>query len=741
MSDAGPLVWPFIAPAPSWVRRCLAALLTVALLSLAPGRACAQPQTPVGEDARNRDEGDPSYDGPVLPPGREAEVIALLRPFAPGGSIAEGWSIGNVSIRRDHIAVELRQGGAARGRMLLLHPSAGGRDTVALTHLSLRFAPPDIATNSLRQKLIDTLRRNDRRSLWSVAQGSRDALAPRGPLSRAALDGALLSAAIVAFLLAALRRHTRDEPRRVIAWVIAVSALGVMLRVALSPEAPMNAWPYSRVVPLAAALYGGGALAALSRWLHRDVSLVDLIFCLDLVIASLTPAALFVHARAMLRDPRVAIAAALLLATLPSHLRFSRSDVEFLQSLLLSSLAFTALYGALNDDDRRWRVACSIALPALCLGTYLTRPENLVFFPLDLAAFAVAASGGGVSRRRALLVAALVAAPAAVAAATQLLAHYRAELAEGLSSRTLRTAWETLRSTRYNTLINPSVTPPWVTALAAVGLAVTLQKPLRRKGIFLFAWLLVFFVVHSYIRPHEVAMQARYHLHLVTPLLLLAASALPLVATRARWSLPLLLAITLSTPWLYRGFIRDTGFYEMREFAFLRRVSREVGPGCRVLEFRGVPDPRHPAHHFDSRWQRFANRLQEGAVRPAFEVVTADEAAPGGASTVERVSREARALLDSPDGCVMVYLGLSCVAQRPRGAREAPVCEAMRSWGSLTPVAEALITGRVYDSMNVGHPSEHRARVWGTLDLLPPGTPVRLGLYRVAPSRRGSVAR
>ena len=96
----------------------------------------------------------------------------------------------------------------------------------------------------------------------------------------------------------------------------------------------MNAWPYSRVVPLAGALYNGPMLAWLSHALRVDVTLVGTIFKTDLFLAALTPAALFVHARAGLKDLRAALAALLLMATLPAHIRFSRSDVEFLQSLL-----------------------------------------------------------------------------------------------------------------------------------------------------------------------------------------------------------------------------------------------------------------------------------------------------------------------------------------------------------------------------------------------------------------------
>lgn len=728
-------------------RVALLALLTLCGL-LAPAAALAQPaqpsqpSQPAPPSPRAPGVSDPSFNGPVLPPGREAAVVALLRPYAPGGPVAEGWSIANVAIRRDHIAVELKRDGAVQGTMLLLHPTAAGAGAGRTANLAVAFHPPDVATNALRQRLFEAVRANDRTSLWAVARGGDEVLTPRGSLSRLALDGVVLLALLLAFLGAAVRRHTREGPAWLAPAVLGVSALGLVARLALSQEAPMNAWPYSRVVPLASAVYGGPVMAWFTRATHVDVSLVGTVFKLDLLLAALTPAALFAHARAALRDHRAALAAAVLLATLPAHIRFSRSDVEFLQSLLLSSLSFTALYGALGDERREWRALCAVALPPLCLGTYLTRPESLVFFPLDLAAFAVAAAGTSLPRRRVAVVGALVTAPALVAAWGFLFARYRAELAEGLSLRTLRTAGETLISTDYNTLINPSVTPPWLPLLAALGVYALLRAGDRRRAGFLLAWLGVFFVVHSYVRPHEVAMQARYHLHLATPLLLLAASAAPLIADRARAALAPLALLALATPWLYRGFIRDTAFFEMREFAFLRRVAPSVPWSCKVLEFRGVPDPSHPAHHFDSRWQRFAHRLSAGAPRFAVEVITADEATPGitrGAS--ERLSAAARAALNNPSGCMMVYLGLSCVAQRPEGAVEAPVCTDLRGSGRLVPVVETTITGRVYDSMNVGHPTDRRARVWGTLDLLPPGTPVRLGLYRVQGAAPGPADR
>ncbi len=665
--------------------------------------------------------------GPVLPPHREREVLALLRPYAPGAHIVGAWSIGDVSIQRTEIDVELRAA-ERRAHLHLVHPWTAPDASVTSAHFALVFEPAGVPAE-VRAALAAAIRANDRASLWSMPAGTPAALTTSVRAAQRLLDGVVIALLALAFLVAAVARHLRGAPRLVGGAVVGVTLAGLALRLAIAREAPMNAWPYTRVVPLAGAIYEGPVLAWLSTRRGYAPSLVDVIFSVDLGLAALTPAALFAHARAVLRDWRAALAAAAMLATLPMHLRFSRSDVEFLQSLIASSLTFVALYGSLTDASRAWRATCQVALPLLCFGTYLTRPENVVFFPLDVAALAVAAWGAEVPRRRVAWVAALVAAPAALAVTQHLLLRYRDNVIDGLQARTLVSAGATLVSGRFNTLINPAVTPPWMAPLAALGFVALWRGGERRRAVFLCAWLALFFVVHSYVRPHEVAMQARYHLHLVTPFVLLAAAATPWLLARSRAASVALALATLAAPWLYRGFVRDVGFYEMREFAFLRGVSARVPRGCTVLEFRGVPDPSHPEHHFDSRWLRFASRLSRGTIGSVWRVVTAD-ASPRDGGTTEVLSDEARAVLARPPTCTMVYVGLSCVAQRPEGTREAPVCEALRTSGRMELVARETITGRVYDSMTVGHPTDARSRVWGTLRLLPPGRPVELALYR-----------
>src|SRR5262249_53150462 len=117
--------------------------------------------------------------------------------------------------------------------------------------------------------------------------------------------------------------------------------------------------------------------------------LSDVLFGTTYVLAVLTPLVMYAHGRYVLADHRSALAATALLVVLPQHLRFSLSDVDMMQSLATSSLTFVVLYAALLDPWRAWRRLAFLVLPLLCIATYSSRPENLLFVALNLGAIYV----------------------------------------------------------------------------------------------------------------------------------------------------------------------------------------------------------------------------------------------------------------------------------------------------------------------------------------------------------------
>lgn len=543
-------------------------------------------------------------------------------------------------------------------------------------------------------------------------------------------DGVVLYLAGLAFVLLVIRRQLREEPRWVPWGLAGVVTGGAAVRLAMAPVAPLNAWSYVRVIPLAERSYEGVVLPLASRALGLTVHLTAVIFSAGFALAAAAPLVLFAHARYVLKDGRSALAAAAILALLPLHIRFSHCDVEILQSLLTSSFTFVVLYCALTDASPSWRAACFLALPLLCLATYYARPEAIVFFPLDLGGVLVASSASPRGRRA--LASALISAAAVFSVVNHLLTHYRHNVDDGLSVRTLHTAATTLFSLRHDMILNPWSSPPGLVLLAALGAATLWRAGERGRMAFLALWFLAFFVVHSYVVPTVPAMTARYHLNLVTPFVLLAAAATPALLRAPVWVRVAAALYVVASPLVHRAFIRDVDYFEMREFAFLTAVRDRIPDRCTVLEFQPAVSTDNPSLLHGSRLARVGSILDRGAARWSWEVVPLGVLPPlrPGEEPREVLSPAARAILRTPRPCTMLYLGLTCASHRPLSAPEAPVCAEARATLDLVPVAETRFRSRVYDSVAVGRLVSIDGATH-TVHALHDGSEVRLGLYRV----------
>lgn len=545
-------------------------------------------------------------------------------------------------------------------------------------------------------------------------------------------DGVLFLALVAAGLVALLRRQMQESPRWVPVALGGVTAAGAALRLLISQDAPMNAFAFERVLPLAAQIYHGPVIASLTAATGVAVLLPDTISWTNFALACLTPPAVFAHARYLLRDDRAALAAALMLATLPMHIRFSRSDVQFIASLLSSSLTFVTLYGALTERSPRWSRAFLVLLPLLSLATYLSRPENIIFAALDGGAILLYADRD-VPRRRRLLVVALVFAAALWSLRINLLAHFSANVRDGLSLRTLENALRVFRDPARNTLFNPSMTPVGLGVLAALGFASLWRAGDRRRAAFLVLWLAAFFVVHSYVYAAPM-MMSRYHLHLVTPLILLAAAAVPTLLRLGRWVAPALALYACAWPAIHLRFERDVAFSEMHELAFLRRVRGEIPADCAVLEFSPASSPSTPGQIEASRVGRVAGVVSEGRMGAAFRFVNLAVFDPDRRYThrdAEPLTDDARRLLAAPPSCLMIYEGLTCRTHVPEGATVAPACAEALARVRAVPVRQTTFAARRYDDPNAGRMVDDGRGGIMSLTAVPDGRPITLTLWRV----------
>lgn len=661
-----------------------------------------------------------------------------------GARLPDGCRYVSSDITASHVVARYACPSDTRPLVMDLYP--GGTADHAVNGGTNRFGAwvPRNFPPALRDAIFARLRGREDHFAWQE-EGEPPALSRHGRDARPTFpslrdlverDPTPKALALLAFLLVYVRRLLRGEPRRV-AWLLAVTVLaGAAVRLFLAVDAPMNAHSFSRILPLAEELFRGPLLTWLSDRAGFSVYFTTVQGWTNFALAVVMPLAFFAHARLLLGDSRAALVAAVLMAFLPMHIRFSRSDVTFVASLLNSSFTFVVLYGWLTDPSRAWRVACLALVPFLSLATYQARPENFIFAALDLGALSLYL-GKGIPRHRLLVAGAVITATAGYSAATDLLVRYGQAVSEGLSVATLRGAVGIFFDRHYNTLINPWMTPPLLPALAVVGAASLWRDGQRRRALFLVAWLATFFVVNSFVRPSTVAMQARYHLNLVSPLLLLAAASTPRVLALPQVAQAALLAWVLLAPALHAGFIRDVNYIEMQEYAFLRRVRGRIGPGCTVLELGPAVESPQPVNIVIQRSGRMTRALRGGVEASA--LVRQLGIIPPGATdpNVLEVFAPPEDFVTRPPACLYYYENAACTTHGAGPGRLAPACEEMHRRFALSLIAEERHPLHAYDSIIL-----NRVMTWpdGThraVSLVRGPAEVHLGLYRVTRAAGG----
>ena len=436
------------------VNRCLAAVWFIAAWYLAiPGAAAASGPPP------------PPDGMPVIAAGQERAVIALIQPWALGQEVVPGWFLESIKLDVTKIRFVFKASRGAQRALVLEFPGRVPQaQETTKSFAVIREVPPGVPppVPDPLDVLAAAIKKNDVATFWSAD-------VPNDPVVGHIGDGIAVFLGGLIFVLAHLRRQLREDPPWVAPALLGVVVAGGVLRLLLPHENLMEAWPYERLAPLAGRIYDGPILQWFNAIAGGHLFLTDVLFKSNYVLAVVMPLVMYAHARYVLHDHRSAMAAAALLAVLPEHLRFSRSDVYMIQSLATSSLTFVVLYTALTDRSRAWRVASLLILPLLCTATYFVRPENIVFVGLDLGAIYICARAAGGLSLRSFVAASIVSATALMAFVVNLLTNYSGSLEHGLSLQTLSNARHILFDGGLNTLINPWITPPAVTILAVLG--------------------------------------------------------------------------------------------------------------------------------------------------------------------------------------------------------------------------------------------------------------------------------
>jgi hypothetical protein len=398
--------------------------------------------------------------------------------------------------------------------------------------------------------------------------------------SVARINRALLAASFVllvlgvSHVLARQAKALRPPSSAVLALAI-LWMVGLALRLWLSPRTFLHEYYHVAETLLeylegdSKTLYGdtGPALFQLAGAMLGRPSDVQLIFLTNAILASLAVPAAALLDLAVVGNWARALLAAALLCVLPQHLRFSASEVTFVQSITFGMTA-TALF-ALYVRTRRLEDALCAAL-ALSLAVQ-TRPEMLFFpaVPLLLLLLAEPRSWRVLFERRTLL---------ALLVAGVLLVPRLVELLHVLGRDTSPPAAlpDPHRYLHSLVLFQGDVTPPVYWLLLLVGLPFTLW---RKPG--LAVWATVVFVAYTTFSlslydngPYNV----RTQLLPVSFVVFVAAGAA--TAWTALWSKPRL-AIRIGTGLLvalgalviarWHGFVTELRDQQL-EWAFLERT-------------------------------------------------------------------------------------------------------------------------------------------------------------------------
>jgi hypothetical protein len=627
----------------------------------------------------------------AIGPGHEARVLALFAPYTLGGEVTAGHRLWGVAIERTRVKITLRAVDGSDATLTLQHPDETVRSDARTASFAVVFGDePGSGAVAARRALTAAITRHDAGGFWEATAGTtteRTSPVHDGLLQIALL--ALLSCFLAARLLA-------GESRRLAAGLAGTALAGALVRLALSPQTFLGAWPWSRLYPHARAVAEGPWLTALAEYTGRTVYLTDVMLWTSFAYAALMPIALFAHATYLLRDARAGLAAAFAVAFLPQHIRFSISEDGFVGSLLLTSLAFALIHGFLRDRSRAVRWVLLLVLPAVLYPGYLLRPLNILFIVVYAAAILVLHGESAPRVRRGVALAVVLAVGAAA------LVRFFAQHEQTVSQLT-PLAWfvnvvRVLVVPWLLVLTDPTRTPPALLVLAVVGAVLAWRAGERRLVAYLLGWLLLFVVAHAVVVQDS--MQARYHMHLVVPFLLLGALGATRLDTRYRPWLVLAGLSIAAAPWLHHRFLADVDYTEQHEYAFVHRARDVVPEGCTVLEYTGGLR--------DGNELRFA-RIGQLARTDGARRFLAVGVFPDGQTGEDQP--ELDALLADPPRCLYLYEGLACSAWRAPGEDYASGCLALRARLRATPVSVASAPARLYDRASEGDRPLRVARV------------------------------
>lgn len=667
----------------------------------------------------------------IIEPNHEQDVLKLVAPWQEGEQVA-GYRWEGVRIERFAACYLFSRGTEPAEVCIVASDGAGdygGVPTFALPYNALaalakpRPAGPEAEAvlQAVGARIVENAAAGNLRMLWSRARSEIE----KGPQLPPPDDVLLWLPALLIWLLFASARSLRGLPGGGWAWTLGLLALSAALRFEFPVQAPMTAWPWSRWTRLLILAEQSTLLRSLLDE-YGAVSALSLQSELLRLTAIFTPLAIVGHSRKLFGARWPALAAGVLLAVSPHHLRFAAADVQFIPSMLWSSAAFLWLYETLEARQPVMRAVHLAGLVPLLYLSLSARPLNIAYAPLMLAALAMAAQHASMRWRLTVATPVVVAAGLAVA---QLLSASKDAVSGAFEMSSIWSMLTLPLRADYNPILYFRLTPPIWFGLIVLGAALMLLRPklaiwrrpdedelptriVQLRGLWLCGWLIGFIMLHGVVVVPEPMNNARYQLHSLPAMAMLAGLGwtalwqLGRERTGARLAAAAAGLIALSAPWWMRPAIADVDFVTMRERAFLQESFALLPEGCEVLEVSAGRDGSE-GHGRLPHVLRTIRGFRPTQPRWLAEVIDANHPEAG-----EKV----RQALAKHPRCQAFYEGVAC-QPGPQLPGRRRVCSEVLAGGEWAMMAERSFATRIYDEGETAH-------------LRADGDPIQLRLWR-----------
>lgn len=419
----------------------------------------------------------------------------------------------------------------------------------------------------------------------------------------------------------ALVEWLRSIPRPVLAALAALVVAGTLARFygSMWNIEYSNAHSYHRFLPFGVrgdtmtAQYGLGVPVLWDAVFTAFHPSLDVVFSLDFILGSLTPALVFFAARGIYEDDGAALLAAALLAFSPTHIRSSATDNYFIPQLFFWAFGFASL--AFATSHERARPAFVSAAAALCFGAQCRPFGVLAALP---AVLFLQFRGGGLRAwwrdpdfQMALKLTAVIFPVHVFLMVWVTLADGIRIAFQGSQSHLAR-----FMSPYSNVLLDPTVTPWVLLALAAAGV-VALSGPAHRRVLAIVLPPLLLTAWFNGPLAQDLDARLRYHLEPLFWTTILAGGSVLLVARLPQrcaalrwWVVAALLLLAASGLYSNRRLL-SLRFDSHREYDFLRRVAPGLPGDATIVTLDpyligssvNTALPRPWFEHLGKRWE------------------------------------------------------------------------------------------------------------------------------------------